>query len=69
MGLDLHERPYISAMSTDLIEPGAIIGIEPFAMIPGRYGLQVKDVVAVTDDGYEMISNRLDGGSLFIIPA
>jgi Xaa-Pro dipeptidase len=69
MGLDLHERPYISATSTDLIEPGAIIGIEPFAMIPGRYGLQVKDVVAVTDDGFEMISNRLDGGSLLTIAA
>lgn len=67
MGLDLHELPYISSMSNDEIEAGAIIGVEPFVMLPGRYGLQVKDVIAVTEGGYEMISNRLDGGELFII--
>jgi Xaa-Pro aminopeptidase len=67
MGLDMHELPYISASSTDAIEEGAIIGIEPFAMIPDRFGFQVKDVVAVTADGYEVISDRIDGGSLYII--
>jgi len=69
MGLDMHELPYISATSTDTIEAGAIIGIEPFAMIPGRFGFQVKDVVAVTDQGYQMISDRLDGGELYVIDA
>lgn len=69
MGLDMHELPYLSATSTDRIEAGAIIGIEPFAMIPGRFGFQVKDVVTVTDDGYEMISDRMDGGELHVIPA
>jgi Xaa-Pro aminopeptidase len=67
MGLDMHELPYISATSTDRIEAGAIMGIEPFAMIPGRFGFQVKDVVAVTDAGYDVISDRLDGGELFVI--
>ncbi|KWX67488.1 Xaa-Pro peptidase family protein [Mycobacterium sp. NAZ190054] len=67
MGLDMHELPYISATSTDTIESGAIIGIEPFAMIPGRFGFQVKDVVAVTDDGYTVISDLMDGGELFVI--
>ncbi|MFW0152487.1 M24 family metallopeptidase [Mycobacterium sp. smrl_JER01] len=69
MGLDMHELPYISATSSDVIEAGAIIGIEPFAMIPGRFGFQVKDVVAVTTDGYEVISDLLDGGELFVIDA
>lgn len=67
MGLDMHELPYISATSTDRIEEGAIIGIEPFAMIPGRFGFQVKDVVAVTDGGYDIVSDRLDGGELYVI--
>jgi Xaa-Pro aminopeptidase len=66
MGLDMHEVPYISATSTNRIEEGAIIGIEPFAMVPGRFGFQVKDVVAVTADGYDVVSNRLDGGELFV---
>jgi Xaa-Pro aminopeptidase len=67
MGLDMHEVPYISASSSDRIEEGAIIGIEPFAMIPGKFGFQVKDVVAVTSDGYEMISDLLDGGELYVV--
>jgi Xaa-Pro aminopeptidase len=69
MGLDMHELPYISASSTDEIAEGAIIGVEPFAMIPGRFGFQVKDVVAVTADGYEMVSNLLDGGELYVVGA
>lgn len=67
MGLDMHELPYLSGTSTDVIESGAIIGVEPFAMIPNRFGFQVKDVVAVTDTGYEVISDLLDGGELFVI--
>lgn len=67
MGLDMHELPYISAHSTDVISEGAIIGIEPFAMIPGRFGFQVKDVVAVTATGYEVVSDLLDGGELHVI--
>ncbi|MDY6995186.1 MAG: Xaa-Pro peptidase family protein [Actinomycetota bacterium] len=67
MGLDMHELPYLSASSTDTIESGAIIGVEPFAMIPHRFGFQVKDVVAITNDGYEVVSDLLEGGELFVI--
>ncbi|HEY0185932.1 MAG TPA: Xaa-Pro peptidase family protein [Cellulomonas sp.] len=67
MGLDLHEPPYLTATSTDPLEPGAILGIEPFVMVPGSFGLQVKDVVALTEDGWTMLSDRLDGGELAVI--
>lgn len=69
MGLDMHELPYLSANSTDEISEGAIIGVEPFAMIPGKFGFQVKDVVAITDDGYRVVSDLLDGGELYVIGA
>jgi len=68
MGLDLHEIPYISAQSSDALEPGAILGIEPYAMIRGKYGLQVKEIVAVTESGNEVLSNRIHGDELVIIP-
>lgn len=67
MGLDMHELPYLSAHSTDEISEGAIIGVEPFAMIPGKFGFQVKDVVAITADGYRVVSDLLDGGELYVI--
>jgi Xaa-Pro aminopeptidase len=69
MGLDLHEPPYISAESADELVVGAIVGIEPFTMIPGKFGLQVKDVVSLTDSGFEMLSQRLDGGDLHVVGA
>ncbi|WP_432989601.1 M24 family metallopeptidase [Dactylosporangium sp. CA-233914] len=67
MGLDLHEPPYISAGSTDELIEGAIVGVEPFAMVPGRFGLQVKDVVRLTSGGVELLSQRLDGGVLHVV--
>ena len=67
LGLGVHERPYVSGTSQDEIVAGATIGVEPFAMIPGRYGLQMKDVVQITDDGYQMLSDRMDGGQLVSI--
>jgi Xaa-Pro aminopeptidase len=67
MGLDVHEPPYISAESTDELLEGAILGIEPYAMIPGKFGLQIKDVVSITASGYEILSHRLDGGELHVV--
>ncbi|GAA4536060.1 Xaa-Pro peptidase family protein [Pseudonocardia xishanensis] len=67
MGLDLHELPYLSGTSTDPLVEGAVLGIEPFTMIPGRFGLQVKDVVTLTGAGAEVLSRRLDGGTLHVI--
>lgn len=68
MGLDLHEIPYLSAQSDDVLEEGQILGIEPYAMMQGKYGLQVKEVVAVTATGFEIISNRIAGDELVVIP-
>jgi Xaa-Pro aminopeptidase len=64
LGIGVHERPYVSATSQDEIVEGATIGVEPFVMIPGNYGLQMKDVVQITADGYRMLSDRMDGGEL-----
>lgn len=67
MGLEPHEPPYLRAGSTDPLQVGAVLGIEPFAMIPGKFGLQVKDVVSLTETGYVMLSDRLDGAELATI--
>lgn len=73
MGLDVHEEPYVSATATYPIEAGAILGMEPFAMLPPKFGLQVKDIVLVTDPaenngaGYQVLSDRLDGGTLHVV--
>ena len=58
IGLFLHEEPYLGRHSDAVLEEGMVLGIEPLVYIPGRMGLQNKDMVAVTKDGCELLSDR-----------
>jgi Xaa-Pro dipeptidase len=58
IGLFLHEEPYLGPHSDAVLEEGMVLGIEPLVYIPGRMGLQNKDMVAVTKDGCELLSDR-----------
>ena len=56
-GLDIHENPRLSQRSTDVLEPGMIVTVEPGAYIPGFTGLRIEDLVLVTHDGHEVLSH------------
>lgn len=51
IGLDGHEDPYFDAGSTVPLEPGMTFSDEPGIYLPGRFGVRVEDIVAVTADG------------------
>ncbi len=53
---DLHEAPSLGR-SGDAFLPGDVITIEPFLCRPGFGGVQVEDVLLVTDTGAELISD------------
>lgn len=57
IGLFLHEEPYIGRYAGKTLEEGMVLAIEPLVFIPGRMGLQNKDMVAVTRDGCELLSD------------
>ena len=51
IGLDVHEPPYIVQGSERRLEEGMTFSIEPGAYLPGRFGVRIEDIVAVTEEG------------------
>lgn len=51
IGLEVHEDPYVVAGNSTLLKPGMTFSIEPGVYLPGRFGVRIEDIVAVTDSG------------------
>ena len=51
IGLDTHERPFLSKEDTTPLEPGMAFTIEPSILWPGRLGVRVEDLLVLEDHG------------------
>ena len=68
IGLHLHEEPYLGATADTTLEAGMVLGIEPLIYETGfGFGMQNKDMVLVTADGCELLSDFTDTGKLIIV--
>jgi Xaa-Pro aminopeptidase len=56
VGLEVHELPSMSRTGHDLV-PGDVITVEPGLYRSGYGGLRLEDLVLVTRDGYEVITD------------
>jgi Xaa-Pro dipeptidase len=57
IGLHLHEEPYMGRYGNQIVEAGMVGAFEPLVYIPGRFGMQNKDMFAVSESGCELLSD------------
>lgn len=56
VGIEIHEGPAFSPRCNEVICPGNVITVEPGIYIPQKVGVRIEDMVIITADGYENIT-------------
>ncbi len=74
IGLFLHEDPYLGKTSEigrdgdAMLEAGMVLGVEPLCYQTGHgYGMQLKDMLLVTERGSEMLSDYCSNDELIVV--
>jgi Xaa-Pro aminopeptidase len=58
VGLDVHEAPLLSARyAADDLVPGDVVSVEPGLYKPGVGGCRLEDLVLITEDGHEVLTD------------
>jgi len=57
VGLLVHEAPRLSTESTDVLENGQAVTIEPGIYLPGVGGVRIEDLAIVRDDGLDVLTS------------
>ena len=56
VGLEIHEGPRVANGQREVLQPGMVITIEPGVYFPGKWGVRIEDMVAVTGGGCEILT-------------
>jgi len=59
IGVEVHEPPYLSINSQDILERGSVFTVEPGVYFRGKYGLRVESDVAILDNGDLIVLDKL----------
>jgi Xaa-Pro aminopeptidase len=56
VGLEIHEDPRLTRAAEGALAAGNTVTIEPGVYLPGSFGVRIEDLVAIGDDGPEILS-------------
>ena len=56
VGLEIHEDPRLTRVAQGDLSEGNTVTIEPGVYLPGRFGVRIEDLVAITADGPEVLT-------------
>jgi len=56
LGLEFHEAPFLDLGDHTILEEGMVISVEPGLYVRGLGGFRHSDTVAITNDGYEILT-------------
>ena len=57
VGLDIHEQPWVRGTSTETLQVGQVLTVEPGVYLPGFCGARVEDTVVVVEDGARRLTH------------
>jgi Xaa-Pro aminopeptidase len=56
VGLEVHEAPRLAPSAAGSLEAGNVVTIEPGVYVPERFGIRIEDLVLVTTDGPQVMT-------------
>lgn len=51
IGMNVHERPFLSSEDETPLEPGMTFTDEPSIIVPGRFSVRIEDIIVVEEGG------------------
>lgn len=51
VGIEIHEKPFVSPKSTAMLRSGNVVTDEPGIYIPGKFGVRIEDMALITENG------------------
>ena len=54
--MQVHEPPYLVAGNAEVLAEGMVFSIEPGIYLPGRFGVRLEVIAAVTADGVALLN-------------
>lgn len=68
VGLALHEEPSLSRDEGPVIREGMVVTVEPGIYLPDWGGVRIEDMILVTSEGHEVLTEHIPQDLEIIIP-